>query len=71
MIDSKNDFKHNSKEVFNLFIELLDTIGITYKITSYLSSTIKILTINDEPINEMLDPELTELYWKLNKISNL
>lgn len=32
---------------------------------------LKILTINDEPINEMLDPELTELYWKLNKISNL
>jgi len=48
--NSKHYSKHNSEEVFNLFIELLDTIGITYKITSYLSSTIKILTITDKYI---------------------
>jgi superfamily II DNA or RNA helicase len=63
MIDSKNYFKHNSKEVFNLFIELLDTIGITYKITFYLSSTIKILTINDK-YNEYYDHSIIPITIK-------
>lgn len=30
----------------------------------------KIVEINGEPINETLDPEYTELYWKLFKIRN-
>jgi len=32
---------------------------------------LKIVSINNEPVDEILDSELTELYWKLNKIRNL
>lgn len=35
------------------------------------SKFLKILSINHEPINEMLDSELTELYWGINQIKNI
>jgi len=35
------------------------------------SKYLKILALDNTPINELLDPELTELYWKLNRIQNL
>lgn len=37
----------------------------------YKPTKCKILEINRKPINEILDPEFTELYWDLFKIRNL
>jgi len=37
----------------------------------YKPTKCEILEINEQPINEILDPEFTELYWKLFKIKNL
>jgi len=37
----------------------------------YKPTKCKILEINGQPINEVLDPEFTDLYWNLFKIRNL
>lgn len=37
----------------------------------YRPTKCEILEINGQPINEVLDPEFTELYWDLFKIKNL
>ena len=34
------------------------------------ATQLKIISIDGETINELLDPELTEQYWKINNIKN-
>jgi hypothetical protein len=50
-------------------IEVNEYKGI--EIDLYDAKKITIETIDEYSINETLDPELTELYWQLNKIRNL
>ena len=50
-------------------IEVNEYGGI--EIDLYDAKKIIIEQIDNQPINEVLDSELTELYWNLNKIKNL
>lgn len=51
--------------------KLIDQIGKFEFNLDYKPTKCEILEINKKPINEILDPEFTELYWNLFKIRNL
>ena len=59
------NFGINTKRIDNIVSNKLQ-FNLDYKPTKC-----EILEINNQPINEVLDPEFTDLYWDLFKIRNL